>query len=401
MPVHDRLQQVEVGHRRVSCLDLLQELHHPARSLAARRALAARLVHVELRRPQRELHHAAAVVDDDERRGAEERARGLDRVVVERRVELVGRQRGHGRAAGDDALQLPSVRNAAGDVVHELPHRSAEHELVVARPLDVAGDREDGRARRRLRADLRELGGAELHDDRHRRDRADVVDLRRRVVEPLHGRERRPRARLAATPFQRVEQRRLLAADVRAGAAVDEDVAGAEDACLPRLVDGRLEDLVLGEVLAADVDEDAVGFDRVRRDEAAFDQPVRHAAHHLAVLEGARLRLVGVHDEVRRLAALAVDERGLAAHREAGAAAAAEVRLLQLGDEVVGRHRACLLDALVAADGPVLRELRQVALAGAREQGLKSRHGAPRRCAGTSSGFTGWRWRRSTVTTGA
>ena len=62
-----------------------------------------------------------------------------------------------------------------------------------------------------------------------------------------------------------------------AGAAVDEDVAGAEDACLPSLVDGGLEDLVLREVLAADVDEDAIGLDRVRGDEAAFEQPVRHA----------------------------------------------------------------------------------------------------------------------------
>ena len=37
------------------------------------------------------------------------------------------------------------------------------------------------------------------------------------------------------------------------------------------LVDRSLEDLVLREVLAADVDEDAVGLDRVRGDEAALD----------------------------------------------------------------------------------------------------------------------------------
>ena len=46
-------------------LDLVQQLHHPARALAARRALPARLVHVELRDAQAELHHAAAVVDHD------------------------------------------------------------------------------------------------------------------------------------------------------------------------------------------------------------------------------------------------------------------------------------------------------------------------------------------------
>src|SRR5688572_20281323 len=51
-PGADRLQEIEVGVRRLPLLDLLQELHHPARSLAAGRALAARLVHVELRRAQ-------------------------------------------------------------------------------------------------------------------------------------------------------------------------------------------------------------------------------------------------------------------------------------------------------------------------------------------------------------
>ena len=78
----------------------------------------------------------------------------------------------------------------------------------------------------------------------------------RRVVEALDRRERRPRARLAAPALERVEQRRLLAADVRAGAAVDDDLDVAEDPRVARLVDGGLEDLVLGQVLAADVDED-------------------------------------------------------------------------------------------------------------------------------------------------
>ncbi len=149
---------------------------------------------------------------------------------------------------------------------------------------------------------------------------------------------------------------------------MDEDVAAAEDAGLAGLVDCGLEDLVLREVLAADVDEDAGGLDCMGGDEAALEQPVWHARHHLAVLERSGLRLVGVDDEVRGLAALPVDERRLAAHGEAGAAAPAQIRLLQLGDQVVRRHRACLLDARVAADGAVLGQLRQVALVGAREQ---------------------------------
>ena len=148
------------------------------------------------------------------------------------------------------------------------------------------------------------------------------------------------------------------------------------------LVDCGLEDLVLREVLAADVDEDAVGLDCVRGDEAALEQPVRHARDHLAVLERSGLRLVGVDDEIRRLAALPVDEGRLAAHGETGAAAPAQVRLLELGDQVVRRHRTCLLDARVAADGAVLGQLRQVALVGTCEQRLTNRHEAPRRSTG-------------------
>jgi len=113
------------------------------------------------------------------------------------------------------------------------------------------------------------------------------------------------------------------------------DLDVPEDPCLARFLDRAGEDLVLREVLAADVDEDVARFDRVCRDEAALDQAVRHARHHLAVLERARLRLVGVDDEVLRLRALPVDERRLPPHRESGPAAAAQGRLLELVDQRV------------------------------------------------------------------
>src|SRR4029453_7507500 len=67
--VADVDEEIEVVLRSVSSLDLLQQLDEPARPLPAGRALAARLVHVELLRSQGELHHAGALVDDDDRRG--------------------------------------------------------------------------------------------------------------------------------------------------------------------------------------------------------------------------------------------------------------------------------------------------------------------------------------------
>ena len=83
----------------------------------------------------------------------------------------------------------------------------------------------------------------------------------------------------------------------------------------------------LGE-LAADVDVGGLGADRVRGDRAPLDQRVRRPAHDLAILERARLRLVGVAAEVVRLAVAELHERPLQARREAGAAAPAQSRLL-------------------------------------------------------------------------
>src|SRR5579862_967308 len=267
----DVREQVDVAGRRGTVLDSLEELQHPARSLAARRALAARFVQVELRRPDRELHHATAVVDDDQRRGAEERPEGCERVVVERRVELLRYQRRYRRAAGDHGLELAPVRNPARPIVDQLAHRRAEVELVVPGSYDVARDREDGGSGSARDAGLHELRRAQRDDRRDRRDRADVVDLRRRRIETLHGWERRPRPRLAALALERVQERCLLTADVRTGAAVHDDADFAEQSCLARLVDGAREDLVLGQVLAADVDEDVVRFDRARGDQRPLD----------------------------------------------------------------------------------------------------------------------------------
>jgi hypothetical protein len=107
---------------------------------------------------------------------------------------------------------------------------------------------------------------------------------------------------------------------------VQDDVHVAEQARGARIVDGTCQDLVLREILAADVDEDGSRLDRMRRDQAALDQQVRVARHDLAVLEGARLRFVGVDDDVLARV-LHVDQRRLPSHREAGAAAPAQRRV--------------------------------------------------------------------------
>src|SRR5262249_30382940 len=147
-------------------------------------------------------------------------------------------------------------------------------------------------------------------------------------VEARDRRERRLRARLAPLPLERLEQRRLLAADVSTRAAVhhDRDVS-ADVTPVAQLLQRADEDLVRAGVLAADVDEHARAVDRVRRDQAALDEAVWDSGNDLVVLEAARLGLVGVHDEIVRLRDLLLrrDERPLAARWEERAAASAEL----------------------------------------------------------------------------
>ena len=156
-PVADGEEQVELALRRVAGLELAQDRGHPACPLAARRALAARLVLVELRDADAELHHADAVVDADDPGRAHRRAGGGERVEVVADVDLVAREDHRGRPAGDDRLQLPAVGDAAAELLDDRAQRHPVLDLVVAAVDHVAGDRDDARAGRVLDAELRVL----------------------------------------------------------------------------------------------------------------------------------------------------------------------------------------------------------------------------------------------------
>ena len=192
---------------------------------------------------------------------------------------------------------------------------------------------------------------------------------------------------LPRLPSMRVHQRGLFAADVRAGALVHVDVDAScrvPIAFVPRMPAAyaslsavfhprdRLREL------AADVDVARLGADRVGADRAPLDEGVRRPAHDLAILERARLRLVGVAAEVVRLAVAGLHERPLHAGREAGAAAAAQPRVLDdVHDLRPGAIASAFSQRLVAAAllpaverarlgvSEVLREHRRLASDGA------------------------------------
>ena len=121
-------------------------------------------------------------------------------------------------------------------------------------------------------AEAGEPAGAAAQDVGRDGDRLDVVDRRRAAVEAHIGRERRLQPRHALLALEAFEQRRLLAADIGAGAVVDDeveipavDVVLADEAGVVGLVDRRLQRLALADVLAADVDVGGVARPSRRR----------------------------------------------------------------------------------------------------------------------------------------
>src|SRR4029079_15598844 len=78
--VRDLRQQIEILGAALAVLDAVHHAPQPPGAFAARCALAARLLVIEIRQPQQALHHAPRVVQHDDRARAEHRAGLRDRV---------------------------------------------------------------------------------------------------------------------------------------------------------------------------------------------------------------------------------------------------------------------------------------------------------------------------------
>ena len=198
------------------------------------------------------------------------------------------------------------------------------------------------------------------------------------------GKIRRLDAREAALALERLEQRRLLAADVGPGAGVHHHVeaeARAEDVRADRavrvgLVEGLLQPLEPEGELAAQVDEGLADLEGVGRDQHALEDLVRVALYEHVVLEGRRLRLVAVDDEVGQR--VLAQHRPLAPGREAGAAPPEQAGRVDLGRHRLGRHGQRLAQRLVAAGGQVALNGVAVVVAEARRNdfgGVRDGHG--------------------------
>jgi hypothetical protein len=165
--------------------------------------------------------------------------------------------------------------------------------------------------------------GPALDDVAHPVQRLEVV-LQRRPAEQAHLRDvGRAQARLAALALDRLDHRRLFAADVgarRRGAArcAAAGTAGRRAARRVRAAAGAA-----AVVLVAQVDVDGLDAHRPGGDQHAFQEAVRVALQVEAVLEGAGLAFVDVDRHQARRGLLAHDAP-LAPGRKARAAQAAQ-----------------------------------------------------------------------------
>src|SRR6185369_13052083 len=141
--LRDRDQPVDVVELALARDDAVDDLVQPPHALAARRALAARLVMVEADEHLQQADHARAFGDDDHAARAEARAGAGDARVVElQRLDLGSGQHLGRDAAGDDALELAAGDDAAAVLVNELRERVAVLDLVDAGLLHMARDRD-------------------------------------------------------------------------------------------------------------------------------------------------------------------------------------------------------------------------------------------------------------------
>ena len=237
-------------------------------------------------------------------------------------------------------------------MVQQFVEGNAKRRLVVAGPLHVAGNRIDHGAGRIGRAQRLEPIRAIFHDGRHAGQGLGIVDRGGTAVQTTLRGERRLEAGLAGLAFQRLQEARLLAADIRAraheGMQLEVDPgraqATADQARRPSFVQ-RVEKPRhrFAQELAANV---VVAHRRAHRkggQRHALDQHVRVVAQDVPIVAGSGLALVGVADEVGGLLAVPGHEAPLKPGGKAGPATAPQSgcldRFLDLsGVEFAGQH---------------------------------------------------------------
>ena len=187
-------------------------------------------------------------------------------------------------------------------------------------------------------AERRERARAVADDPGHAGQRLDVVDEGRLSAKAPFDGVGRPQLGHAALPLERLDQRRLLAADECARALADLEAQPPQEAALLGLPDGRPHVAHGQRVLRADVQVALGGADGVGRDGQPLQYPVRVGFQHQPVHERARIAFVAIADDVLDGARLRAPERPFPSRGKTRAAAPAQPGFGNRGDHLVRRH---------------------------------------------------------------
>ena len=189
--------------------DPFAKLQHP---LAAQDALAARFIAQELEEVERKIDQTIPFVDHDQSARSHHRATLSERFVVNRQIEIPFGDASARRSANHDGLNRVTLFRAAAEGFDYFPNRNADRHLNEPALFDLPRQGERLRPMRLFRADRGEGRAVIRQNDRDAGECLDIVHQRGQTVQSVFHREWRSLSRNAPAPFDRLQQRGLLAA---------------------------------------------------------------------------------------------------------------------------------------------------------------------------------------------
>ena len=319
--------------------------------------------------------HLARVVEHDHSARTSHRSARGERVEVELDVPeiqltltavgilelegFVAAQNLRRRSSGDHRLERASVLGSATHIIEQLTHGElADLDFEIAGIFHIARHTKNASAGVAGHAELGVLVTAHADDVFHMAERLNIVDDRRAHVETERGREiRRLDARVRTLAFEGFDQTRFLAADVSTGTTVDiqfkvkartENVF-ADEIFRARLFDRTLYDKRRFGKLLTQVNVSRVRADSKGGDDHALNELMRILMKDVTILEGSRLGLVAIANQIHWLSVVRRNEGPLHSRRKSRTTPAAQAGFFHLFDDVLRRHRHRLAQIFIPA----------------------------------------------------
>src|SRR5262249_24217011 len=136
------------------------------------------------------------------------------RLVIEREIKPILPEQSARDPSQRESFYCVVWLGTAGTVENQLARRNPQRQLVVSRPLNQARNRIDLGPRVVSLPQAAEPLGSLLQDQRHPAEGFDIVNHGWFSEEPMGRRKWRPLSWPRPAPFQRVQQRGFLAANV-------------------------------------------------------------------------------------------------------------------------------------------------------------------------------------------